>query len=327
MCLSPTSPKSPMSPMSPKSPVYPSYASPLADDAFDIDDFKTKHTPSDILARMGFSNLCKITDTLQGTIWRATNYLNQRVVIKTTNRYLHSNAMSKINGQTMRHVQENIQLEQSILKFLTQNDDCPSSIVKFDKFFETSDHFYLVMEDGGNSLFEFIKKAHGLIKNGNISLEHWQAVIRVILKQMMECVAYIHSKNVCHFDISLENWLINDVEVVVKTTRGKKKSQSEQLTFVIENIQVKLCDFGLAEIFTSEECKSSKFVGKESYASPEVVENMKGFDAKKNDIWCVGVCLFMIATGLAPFNTAHKSDPSFIYMLEYGAMDKVLCAW
>ena len=56
---------------------------------------------------------------------------------------------------------------------------------------------------------------------------------------MIECIEYIHSKGVCHYDISLENWLINDIPVKVNST-----SNGSTVTFCCDEIQVKLCDFG-----------------------------------------------------------------------------------
>ena len=28
--------------------------------------------------------------------------------------------------------------------------------------------------------------------------------------------------------------------------------------------------------------------------SPEIIKRKKQFDAKKNDVWCLGICLFMM---------------------------------
>ena len=66
-------------------------------------------------------------------------------------------------------------------------------------------NFYLVMEDGGHSLFAFVQKAHSLIQAGNLEISHWNEVCKVIFKQMVECVEYLHSQGICHMDISLEN--------------------------------------------------------------------------------------------------------------------------
>ena len=143
------------------------------------------------------------------------------------------------------------------------------------------------MEDGGTNLFDFMQNAHQLILEGKIHKEHWRKVVKEIFKQMVECVAFIHNKNVCHFDISLENWLISDVEMEVLQ---HEKSEKEHLFFQ-KNIQIKLCDFGVSQLFTSSKCKSSKYCGKKNYKSPEIVNRKKHFDAKKNDVWCLGMCV------------------------------------
>jgi len=83
-------------------------------------------------------------------------------------------------------------------------------------------------------------------------------------------------------------------------------------------VRVKLCDFGL-----SEYCKpssngltlSNKFCGKANYKSPEVIDEKRPFDPKKNDIWCLGVSLFMMIIGVHPWAKAIASDPTFVRMI------------
>ena len=90
------------------------------------------------------------------------------------------------------------------------------------------------MEDGGCcSLFEFVNKAHGLILRGMISMTEWHRVAKIIFKQMIESVQFIHSKRICHLDISLENYLINDISVELNC--------NGQIRFCAEEIQVKMC--------------------------------------------------------------------------------------
>ena len=103
-----------------------------------------------------------------------------------------------------------------------------------------SDSYYLVMEDGGKSLYDFITESHKWMKMGIIQISHWQTVVKIIFHQMLDAIQYIHSKNVCHFDISLENWLLEDPEIVV-TTEGT----TEDVRVVLDDIHIKLCDFGM----------------------------------------------------------------------------------
>ena len=160
-------------------------------------------------------------------------------------------------------------------------------------------------EYGGSSLFDFVVKAHKYIAMGNITISDWHKCVKIIFNQIIECVEYMHSKNVCHFDISLENILINDIDVhCYKDING-----IQRIKFVEDDIQIKLCDFGLAEIFDPK--KNSKFlcnkyVGKPNYQSPEIVSKQKLFSAKKNDIWCMGICLFMLIIARAHFGESLK---------------------
>merc|ERR1712113_1368810 len=110
----------------------------------------------------------------------------------------------------------------SILKYLTQRKECPASIVKYLGFYKSRKYYFLIMEDGGSCLFDFVQKAHSLIADGIVDIDHWQNVSQIILKQMIECIDYIHSKNVAHFDISLENFLISDVEIEVDSYMTKR---------------------------------------------------------------------------------------------------------
>eukprot|EP00484_Ammonia_sp_Unknown_P014797 CAMPEP_0197072844 /NCGR_PEP_ID=MMETSP1384-20130603/210301_1 /TAXON_ID=29189 /ORGANISM="Ammonia sp." /LENGTH=330 /DNA_ID=CAMNT_0042511665 /DNA_START=67 /DNA_END=1059 /DNA_ORIENTATION=- len=281
-----------------------------------------------ILRKVGMTNASKITDTLQGNIWRASAMIVDHssqpapssVVIKVADRYLQENKLAKVGNQRVK-VAENILTEAKIMQILSANKDCPASIVKFYQFFKTGTDFYLVMEDGGSSLFDFVVKAHDLIRTGKIELSHWQKVVMLICQQMVECIEYLHTQNICHLDISLENFLINDV-TVIKTVEGN----SEHIEFVTDDIQVKLCDFGLAQRFKDDSSLCSKYCGKPNYKSPEVVAKKGKFSAKKNDIWCVGVCLFMLSFGTAPWKTASPNDDGF-KCISNGYLKPVLESW
>eukprot|EP01083_Nonionella_stella_P080068 219823_1 len=315
----PTSPKSLISPRSPKSPISPQ--SPISP-RYDEFDFDTLKSVDPLLRNIGFDNLEQISETLQGSIWRGTQQSSSgdliSSAIKVTNKDLHQTCKG-VSDFKVYTVSENILTEQAILKYLTQHKDCPHSIVKYRAFYESKQNYCFVMEDGGSSLFSFIRKVHQFIDQRKISISHWKQVMKVILKQMIECIAFIHSKNVCHFDISLENFLINDVQIDVHKIRDKHGKVTETITFVLDGIKVKLCDFGLARLFATKQCKSARFCGKTGYKSPEIFdENICSFDAKKNDIWGFGVCLYMMSFGQSPWRKANKSDELFAFAMEYG---------
>ena len=166
------------------------------------------------------------------------------------------------------------------------------------------------MEDGGNRLMDFIIRAHKFIKNGQIDITEWHKMVKVIFKQMIEFVDYIHNKKICHFDISLENFLINSVDVAV-TKISDDGETVEKLEFCKDKVYIKACDFGLADYFDDGDFSTNKYCGKVNYQSPEITANKKSFNAKSNDIFCLGVCLFMMIIGGSPFNSTKICDRRF----------------
>ena len=64
----------------------------------------------------------------------------------------------------------------------------------------------------------------------------------------MQGLAYIHSKNVIHRDIKLENILLSS------------------------NGQVKICDFGVSKLLEDSEAKAFECCGTPAYMAPEVIK-------------------------------------------------------
>lgn len=61
---------------------------------------------------------------------------------------------------------------------------------------------------------------------------------------------------------------------------------------------VQLCDFGIAAEFSPNSfiVRDATAVGKIRFMSPEVFLRQE-HDAALNDVWCLGVCMFMMLTG------------------------------
>eukprot|EP01083_Nonionella_stella_P150081 477549_1 len=280
------------------------------------DDSEIKST----LQRAGYSNPVKIADALQGSVWRTFDACsNSNVVIKSANKALYDLSIVIVDG-IQYNVNEDILAEASILHYLTTDPLCPNALAKYINGFESDNALFIAMQDGGtHSLFDFTKTVHQCIAMGKLDIAEWHKMARLIFKQMIECIEYMHSKSVCHFDISLENTVLNDVHVEC-AVNGK------DLTFCIDDkVQAKICDFGLAQHFPSNDFKSSKFCGKRSYKSPEVCQN-KPFDAKKNDIFAAGVCLFMLVFGTAPWEIASEEDLCFAHIMN-GDLWPLLKSW
>lgn len=190
----------------------------------------------------------------------------------------------------------------------------------------SQNNYYLVQSYGGNfTLHDFTKKAHLMIEAGQLSTKEWRKAVRVIFRQMVEAVEFLHKHRTVHFDISLENFLISDAEVTIRDV-----GHQSQITFKEHTLKVKLCDFGLSQVFdTDSDFHSHNFVGKPAYFSPEIANrDAHGFNAKSNDIWCLGVCLFMLSVGGHPFQSSLKSDPAFQLIVDDAdGVKKLLQRW
>jgi len=274
-----------------------------------------------ILHKEGFIKTERVTDSLQGSVWKAQQWATkQEVVIKVTNRELHERGVVILHGKTIP-VYEDCMKEKHLLRYLTKKHEkeAPPSIVKYVDFFKSESWYFLVMQNGGNSLFDFVSKAHQYILEGRIEIGQWRKMVKVMFSQMLQSVEYIHQKNICHHDISLENFIINDLSVSL--------SDDDMIQFDPQDVQVKLCDFGLAEAFEPDApCESNKFCGKPCYKSPELVEG-KTFDAESNDIWALGVCLFTMCIGGMPFLNAKPSDHRYAQLMKPKGIRKTLKHW
>ena len=98
------------------------------------------------------------------------------------------------------------------------------------------------------------------------------------MKQLCNAVQYLHSRNVIHRDLKLENLLIDSSK------------------------NVKLCDFGFSKDLSklSGDELSKTYCGSKAYASPEILLG-EPYDPKKADVWAVGVIFFIFLNGNMPF--------------------------
>ena len=93
----------------------------------------------------------------------------------------------------------------------------------------------------------------------------------------MEALSYCHANNIVHKDIKPENILLmteHDIE------------------------SIKLIDFGTAQKFDPKK-KMTTVIGTPYYVAPEV---LKGSYNEKCDIWGIGVIMYILLSGVPPFN-------------------------
>ena len=162
--------------------------------------------------------------------------------------------------------------ETTILKNLNH-----PNVVKFYETFESNNHILIIMEYiSCGDLLTFVRKRTKLSEK----------VAKFIFRQIIEALQYIHSKNIIHRDIKLDNILID------------------------LNNTIKLCDFGVSKEIRNnlpiyDQC------GTPAYIAPEILRN-EGFQGFSADIWSAGIVLYAMVQGKVPFFTKEVQD---LYMM------------
>lgn len=113
---------------------------------------------------------------------------------------------------------------------------------------------------------------------------------------MIEGLGYIHSKNIIHRDIKLDNILLD----------GKGN--------------VKIADFGVSKVVQKNEVMR-EHSGTPAYIAPEIIKD-KGYKGFKADLWSAGVVLFALLYGTVPFKANNMKDlHQQIMMAKYNFKD------
>jgi len=111
---------------------------------------------------------------------------------------------------------------------------------------------------------------------------------KLLIRNLLEAVGFIHSKGIMHRDLKPENIL---------------------LASKVSNTDVKVSDFGLAKIskdYPRRLPRSHSICGSDFYLAPEVIKQEEY--GREIDIWSVGVVCYVVLSGSLPFfhNVLHK---------------------
>ncbi|KAJ1178037.1 hypothetical protein NDU88_003286 [Pleurodeles waltl] len=144
------------------------------------------------------------------------------------------------------------------------------NIIRVYETLESSDgKIYMVMElaEGGD-VFDCVAQG-GPMPEGRTKL---------LFRQLVEAILYLHSRGVAHRDLKCENALLH------------------------KGVILKLTDFGFAKLIPTTSADLSRtFCGSTAYAAPEVLQGVP-HDSRKGDIWGLGVVLYVMLCASLPFD-------------------------
>ena len=155
------------------------------------------------------------------------------------------------------------------------------SVTKILETFESEKYMLIIMEyiSGGN-LQNFVKKRRKLCEK----------TAKILFRQIIQGIKYIHSRGIVHRDIKLENILLD-----------------------LNNI-IKICDFGVGKLIKPNTILKDQ-CGTPVYMAPEIIKG-EGYHGFPVDIWSAGVALYIMLSGSLPFNKDKDHN------LEYAILHK-----
>eukprot|EP00439_Symbiodinium_sp_Y106_P079257 s723_g17.t4 len=162
------------------------------------------------------------------------------------------------SSMNLEHIKSEIQHQLTL--------DHPN-ICRLLEVYEEPDRLLMVMEKlDGPDLFDSLSKKS----------RYTEKDAREVVKQILSAVAYCHRNGVCHRDLKLENFCMED------------KS---------EHARIKMIDFGLSSSF-DDSLPMTDSCGTLYYVAPEV---LRGKYNQQCDMWSLGVLTYILLDGRAPF--------------------------
>ncbi|XP_076880023.1 death-associated protein kinase 2a isoform X2 [Brachyhypopomus gauderio] len=150
------------------------------------------------------------------------------------------------------------------------------NIVTLHDVYENKTDVVLILElVSGGELFDFLAQKESLSEEEATQF----------IKQILEGVHYLHTRNIAHFDLKPENIMLLDKNVPLP--------------------RIKLIDFGLAHKI-EEGAEFKNIFGTPEFVAPEIVNyEPLGLEA---DMWSIGVITYILLSGASPFLGETKQD-------------------
>ena len=179
-----------------------------------------------------------------------------------------------------RWIEKNLKPEMKLSKKLTKLNH--PNVIKTYEVIKTTRHGFIFMQLARNgSIGDILEKTKQPIEENKC--KQW-------FKQIASAVKYLHEKGIAHRDIKPENFLLdNDSQTVL------------------------LADFGFAvQSLNDDKIMKGTKCGTEEYSAPEIITLVEGksYDAKKVDMWSLGVSLYEMLNYVMPFPVIKEMPTS-----------------
>lgn len=246
-------------------------------DAYDIDMHKTSWRELRPLGRGAFSRVVlAVPHTRQNYDEAHAQRDHNLVAIKIVE-------VAAAGGASRERIESGLRRELDILKHVQH-----PSLIKLLAFNIDDNRALMVLQYcRGGDLFDLASNHRNELSS---------LLVRRIFAEVVNAVMYLHSQNIVHRDIKLENVLLNiPVEEMLTL---------DPVTYPYS--LVTLTDLGLARRIDPAEPTLTTRCGSEDYVPPELLMGQP-YDGRQTDSWALGVLLYAIMEGRLPFDAPRTS--------------------
>ena len=195
------------------------------------------------------------------------------------------------------------------------------NIMKIYECFDDKENVYIISEycDEGDLLGKMEK-----LKSLN------EIIVKFLMAQIFNAIAYLHENRVFHGDIKLENVMLYKVsnrkgkdftninkdlnrnkqlqKDINKSFNNKTFKSKKSFNYIIDmnEYEIKLIDFGCCKyLYKKKDTQLTGIVGTSIYCSPEVIDDL--YD-EKSDEWSCGVLMYILLCGRPPFEGDDEAE-------------------
>ena len=200
------------------------------------------------------------------------------------------------------------------------------NIMTIYEFFEDENYLYIVMEYCNSGDLSNKMDDYGLLS---------EFILKYVMYQVFLAINCLHMKKVVHGDIKRENIAFIKKKELKENNEKKRKEKdifklfneekeiqkelleakdinqlsdkAKMLLIELSKYEIKIVDFGCAKMKkeNKKDKKLSGIIGTAFYCSPEVVENNYDYEC---DEWSCGVLMYILLTGIPPFDGDTEED-------------------
>ena len=173
------------------------------------------------------------------------------------------------------------------------------NIIRLEDLKATLNHYYIIMEYcNGGSLNQCLNRYKELYHRPLT-----EEIDQYIMKQVLSAVKFIHSQNIIHRDLKLDNILVNFL------------NQADYDSVNMLKTRVKLIDFGFASSKDENEMYSTA-IGSPLNMDPLILKKFNAgrvqtndlYYDEKADIWSLGALCYQMLIGNSPFDAYNMQE-------------------